>query len=136
MSSGAANSSGFREDGRAFICDSVELVAWDGGIDGAGPGVDAAGEGLGALEALVAEPHGHGERALAVVTEDNDGGVGVELGVGAGGDVAHGHQDGVRQGGGVELPGLANVEEDRGVGRWGGAELGEGLRGDFRVEGR
>ena len=71
-----------------------------------------------------------------MVADDDDGGVGVELGVGAGGDVAHGHVDGVGQGRGVELPGLADVEEDGGVGRWSGAELGEGLRGDFGVERR
>ncbi len=68
-------------------------VAGDGGVDGAGPGVDASGEGLGVVEALLAEPHGYGEGALAVVAEDDDGLVGVELGVGAGGDVAHGHWD-------------------------------------------
>jgi hypothetical protein len=43
------------------------------------------------VKALLAEPHGYGEGALAVVAEDDDGAVGVELGVGAGGDVTHGH---------------------------------------------
>ena len=62
------------------------LVAGDGGVDGAGPGVDAAGEGLGVVEALIAEPHGYVEGTGSVVAEDDDGGVGVEFGVGAGGD--------------------------------------------------
>ena len=87
--------------------------------------VDAAGEGLGAVEALVAEPHGDGEGALAVMAEDDDVGVGVEFGVGAGGDFAHGHQQGVGQAGGLELPWLADVQEDGGVwrvGRWSGVQ--------------
>lgn len=84
------------------------------------------------VEALVAEPKGDGERALAVMAEDNDGGVGIELGVGAGGDVAHGHEEGVGELGDGELPRLTDVEEDGGGGC--GAELGEGLRGDFGVE--
>ncbi len=85
------------------------LVAGDGGIDGAGVVVDAAGERLGVLEALVAEPHGDGEGARAVVAEDDDGLVGVELGVGAGGDLAHGDENGAGDGGGFRFPGFANV---------------------------
>lgn len=84
------------------------------------------------VEALVAEPKGDGERALAVMAEDNDGGVGIELGMGAGGDVAHGHEEGGGEVRELELPGFADVEEDGRGGR--GAELGEGLRGDFGVE--
>jgi len=38
-----------------------ELVAGHSRVDGAGPGVDAASEGLSPIEALVAEPHGDGE---------------------------------------------------------------------------
>src|ERR1700722_18198999 len=51
-------------------------VARNVGVDGAGPVVDAAGEGLRVLEALVAQPHGDGERTLAVMAEDDDGLVG------------------------------------------------------------
>jgi hypothetical protein len=92
-----------------------ESVAGDGGVDGAGPRVDAAAEGLDLLEALVAEPHSDAEGAGSVMAEDNDGGVGVELGVGAGGDFAHGHEKRVGDAGGLEFPGLADVEEERGL---------------------
>jgi hypothetical protein len=89
---------------------------------------------LGAVEALGAQPHGDRERALAVVAEDDDVGVGVELGVGAGGDVAHGHKERIGKACGVELPGLADVEEGGRV--WGlRAELDEGLGRDLGVEG-
>lgn len=46
-----------------------KLVAGDGGVDRSGPGVDAASEGLGLVEALIAEPHGDGKRALSVMAE-------------------------------------------------------------------
>lgn len=85
---------------------SVERNCW---VDGAGPGVDAAGERLGMVEALGAEPHGDGEGALAVVAEDDDVAIGVEFGVGSGGDVSHGHQDGSRETGGLGFPRLAHV---------------------------
>jgi hypothetical protein len=106
-----------------------ELVAGDGGIDRAGPGVDAAGEGLHLLETLVAEPHGDREGARAVVAEDDDRGVGIKLSVSAGGDFAHGHEERVGEGGGLVLPGLADVEEERGLGL--PAQLGKCLGGDF-----
>ncbi len=85
------------------------LVAGDGGVDGAGPGVDAAGEGLGVLEALVAEPHGDVEGAGTVVAEDDYLLIWVEFGVGAGGDLSHGHEERVGKGGGLVLPGLSYV---------------------------
>ena len=119
--------------GRTFSAVPCGSVAGDGGVDGAGPGVDAAGEGLSALEALAAEPHCDGERALAVVAENDDVGVGVEFGVGTRGDVAHGHEEGIGQAGGLKLPGLADVEEDGRVRLRGGTELDEGLRGDLRI---
>src|SRR5438309_81976 len=75
------------------------LVAGNGRVDEAGPVVDAAGEGLGVVEALRAEPHGDGERTLAVVAEDDDVVVGIEFGEGARGDLAHGHEDGAREAG-------------------------------------
>jgi hypothetical protein len=65
-----------------------------------------------------------------MVAEDYDGSIGVEFGVGAGGDFAHGHEEGVGDIGGLEFPGLAHVQKD-----WRGgllAELGEGFDGDFR----
>jgi hypothetical protein len=70
-----------------------------------------------------------------VVAEDDDVGVGVEFGVSAGGDVAHGHEERVGETCGLEFPRLADVEEDGGVGRGGGTEVEEGLRGDLGVEG-
>ena len=107
------------------------LVTGDGGVNGAGPGVDASGEGLDVVEALVAQPHGYAERTGSVVAEDDDGGVGVEFVVGTGGDFAHGHQEGVGQMGGLELPGLAYVQQKRGVGL--PAKFGERLGRDFRL---
>ena len=65
----------------------------------------------------------------SVVAEDEDGFVGVEFGVGAGGDVAHGHEEGVFDVGGVELPLLADVDEDGRVGLL--EEGGGGLGGDL-----
>ena len=50
------------------------------------------------------------------MAEDDDVGVGVELLMGAGGDVSHGHEEGVGEVGDFELPRLADVEEERGVG--------------------
>ena len=44
-----------------------------------------------------------------MVAHDDDGGVGVEFRVGAGGYVAHGDERGVGQGGGFVFPGLADV---------------------------
>ena len=105
------------------------LVARDGGVDGAGPGVDASGEGLGVVEALVAEPHGYAERTGSVVAEDDDGGVGIEFLVGAGGDFAHGHEKGIGEAGGLVLPGFADVEEKSSMRSL--ALLGEGLDGDL-----
>jgi hypothetical protein len=85
------------------------LVAGDGGVDGAGPGVDSASEGLNVLEALVEQPHGYVEGARAVMAEDDDGSVGVELGVGARGDFAHGHEKRIGKVGGLVLPGFAYI---------------------------
>jgi hypothetical protein len=86
------------------------LVTGNGGVDGAGPFVDAAREGLDVGEVLVAEPHGDGERTLAVVAEDDDGLIGVEFGVGAGGDFAHGHQKRTGEAGKLKLDGLTDVQ--------------------------
>ena len=64
------------------------------------------------LEALVAEPHGDRQGARAVVAENDDGNVGVEFSVGAGGDFAHGDEERVGEAGGLVLPGFADVQED------------------------
>lgn len=106
------------------------LVGWDCGVYGAGPGVYASCQGLDVLEALVAQPHGDVEGAGAVVAEDNDWGVRIEFGVGAGWHVPHGDQMGVGEVGGLVFPGLANVEQERRIGLL--AALGEGFGGDFR----
>ena len=81
------------------------------------------------IEALIAEPHGDGERALSVMAKDDDGSIGVEFLMGARGYFAHGHEERVGQAGGLELPGLADVKQDRDCGL--PALLGEGLDGDF-----
>ena len=112
----------------------VLLVARHGRVDGAGPGVYTAGEGLGVVEALLAEPHGDVEGAGTVVAEDDDGGVGVELVVGAAGDLAHGHEQGVGEVRRFVLPGLADVEDDGRVGLLakGDEFLGRDLRGKHK----
>ena len=87
----------------------ILLVAGDGWVDGAGPGVDASGEGLGVLETLITQPHSDAEGAGAVMAEDDDRGVGIEFGVGAGGDITHRDENGVGETGGLKLPRFANV---------------------------
>jgi hypothetical protein len=109
------------------------LVEGDGGVDGAGPGVDAAGDGLGLCEALLTEPGGDAEGARAVMAEDGDGLVLVEFLVDAAGDVAHGDEGGAFDVRGLELPGLADVEQEGRVGF--GEELFELGDGDFVVHG-
>ena len=64
-----------------------------------------------------------------MVAENYDGGVGIEFGVGAGGDIAHGDEDRVGDAGGLELPGFADVQQKGGVGLL--AEFGEGFCGNF-----
>lgn len=69
-----------------------ELVPGYRGVDDGGPEVDASGEGLDVLETLLPQPHSDVEGACAVVAKDDDGEVGIELLMGAGWDVAHGHE--------------------------------------------
>lgn len=111
------------------------LVEGDAGVDGAGVVVDASGEGLDVIEALVAEPHGDGEGAGSVVAEDDVGEVRVELGVGAGGHLAHGDEGGTGDGGGGGFPGFADVEEGRWRRRCGlvAEEPHQSFGGDFGV---
>jgi len=101
------------------------LVAGNGGVDLGGPGVDAAGDGLGFVEALTAEPVGYREGAGAVVAEDEDVGFFVELLVGAAGDLVHGDDDAALDVRGEKLPWLADVEQE---GRVIGGEEVLGLR--------
>ena len=107
------------------------LVPRNGGVDDAGPEVDAAGDGLCFLEALLTEPVGDGERAGAVVAHDGDGLVFVELVEGARADLIHGHEDAVGEVRGGVLPGLADVEQKRWV--LGGELLFELVDGDLKV---
>lgn len=108
-------------------------VARDCGVDGAGPEVDAAGDGLGFCEALLAKPVGDGEGARAVVAEDGDGLIFVELVEGARGDFVHWDERAVGDVGGGVFPGLADVEKKRGVA--GGELLFELVDGDLEVHG-
>jgi hypothetical protein len=45
-----------------------------------------------------------------VVAHDDDGGVGIKFGMGAGGDFAHGHEKGVGDAGSLVFPGFADVQ--------------------------
>jgi hypothetical protein len=120
---------GWRHEMRFVAGFVAGLVVGDGGVDLAGPGVDAPGDGLGFVEALVAEPGGYGERAGAVVAEDEDGVFFVEFFEGAGGDLVHGDECGGVDAGGVVLPGLADVEKEGWSG--GGEEVFGLVDGEF-----
>lgn len=63
------------------------------------------------------------------MAEDDDVGVGVELLVRAGGDIAHGDEQRVGDAGGLELPGFADIEEDGGIGL--GSQLSVSFGGDL-----
>jgi hypothetical protein len=56
-------------------------VARNARVDYLRPVVDAAGKRLRLFEALLAQPHGDGERTRSVVAEHDDWCIGVELGV-------------------------------------------------------
>ncbi len=88
----------------------MDLIEWDGWINGAGPLVDAAGEGLDVVEALAAQPHGDRKRAGTVMAEDDGRLVGVEFSVGTGCNLAHGNANGPGDACRLDLPGIANVE--------------------------
>jgi hypothetical protein len=66
------------------------------------------------------------------MAHDDDGGVGIEFGVGTGGDFAHGHEEGVGDAGGLVLPGFTDIQEEGGV--WLLALLGKRCGGDFKFE--
>lgn len=80
---------------------------------------------------MLAEPAGDGERARAVVAEDGDGLIFVQLVEGARGDFAHGDKRAVGDVRGGVLPGLADVEKKRRVS--GGELLLELVDGDLEV---
>ncbi len=86
-------------------------VAGEEGVGALGPGVDAAGDGLGAFEALLAEPVGDAEGAGAVVAEDEEAVVGVEFLVGAGGNLAHGDEGAALDVDGFPFPEFADVDD-------------------------
>jgi len=44
------------------------------------------------------------------MAHDDDRSVGIKLGVGAGGDLSHGHKEGIRYAGCLVLPWLADVQ--------------------------
>jgi hypothetical protein len=67
-----------------------------------------------------------------MVAHDDDGGVGVEFGVGAGGDFAHRHEEGVRDAGGLVLPGFADIQQEGWVGL--STLFGKGCRRDFKFQ--
>jgi len=81
------------------------------------------------LKALITQPHRDAEGAGSVVAEDDDWGVGVEFGMGAGGNFSHGNEGGVGEVGGLVLPGFTDVQQERGIGLL--AEGCEGFCGNF-----
>ena len=85
----------------------------DGGVDFGRPGIDASAQRLRLLEALVAQPGGDVERTLTMMAQDHEALVGVELLVGARGDVAHGHQYTAGNARGLKFPRFAYVDEPR-----------------------
>ena len=89
----------------------MDSVARDGGIDDGGPVVDAPGQGLGVLKSLLPEPHGDVQRTGAVMADNDDCLIRVELLVSAGRDFAHGHEASAREGGSGGLPGFTNIEQ-------------------------
>ena len=64
-----------------------------------------------------------------MVAEDYDRSIGIEFGMGAGGDLAHGHEEGVRDAGGLVLPGFTDVQQEGRIGLL--AQLGKSLGSDF-----
>ena len=51
-----------------------------------------------------------------MVAHDDDGGVGIEFAVGAGGYFAHGYEEPAGDAGGLILPGFADIQQEGGVG--------------------
>ena len=89
----------------------VFLVAGDGGVDGQGPGVDAAGDVADGVVAVGAEILGHAQAAAAVVAVDQEVFV---LGQRTDvlGNLAHGDVLGAGDAAGFHFGGFAHVDED------------------------
>ena len=64
-----------------------------------------------------------------MVAHNDDGSVGVEFGMGSGGDFAHGHEERIGEACGLVLPGLADVQQKGLIGLL--ALLGKGFGSDF-----
>ena len=112
----------------AFTTD--RSVARNCRVDLEGPGVDAAGDRLRLVEALLAEPVSHRKAARAVVAEDEQVVFRVEFLVGSPGELAHGDEGAAGDAGGGELPEFADVDEaNGGLGFRGFAARGEKLGG-------
>jgi hypothetical protein len=84
---------------------------------------------LGVGETLVAKPQSDIQGARSVVAEDYDRSIGIEFGMGSGGDFAHGHEEGVGDVCRLVLPGLADVQKQGRIGLL--AKLSKGLWSDF-----
>jgi hypothetical protein len=109
------------------------LIAGDGGVDFAGPGIDAAGDGLSFIEALLTEPCGYGKGTGTVVAENENRSFFVEFLMGAAGNLIHGDEGAAFDVRGVVFPLLADVEKE---GRVFGGEESFGLgNGEFEIHG-
>src|SRR5271156_2845075 len=104
-------------------------IPGDGGVDFGGPGVDAAAQGLGVFEALVAEPDGDVHGADSLVAKGDEVGFRVQLPEGAARDVAHRNVRAAFDVRSFVLPGLAYVEENVTFGTIGSKQLLQFLRG-------
>lgn len=74
------------------------------------------------LEALFAQPCGHGHGPHAMMADGDDAGVGIKLLIGAGRDLAHRHEDASVDLCFLKLPFLSYIEQNTG-----GMALGEQL---------
>lgn len=90
---------------------SRRLVTGYGWVDFSGPGIDAAAEGLGVFESLIAEPGGDVEGTLSVVAENDEMLVRIEFLMGARGHVAHGHEQAAVDAGCFKFPWFADIDE-------------------------
>ena len=87
------------------------LITRDARIDFEGPAVDAAGEGFGSGDALLAEPVDYIKASHAVVAVADDRFVGVEL-LEIRGNRAHRDEDGAFDAALGVFPGFSHVNED------------------------
>ena len=80
-------------------------------IDFAGPGVNAARDGLRGLKSLLAEPVRDAQGTGSVMAEDEQAVVGIKFLMCARRNIAHGHQQATIDLCGCVLPGFANVDQ-------------------------